>query len=71
MPRYLSDVWEKHAGHDVGTLIIKPANGKTDIIFKSTPGLCGPSGWFLITSILKQFSLGLFYFLTRNLSCSF
>uniref|UniRef100_F1LA52 General transcription factor IIF subunit 2 n=1 Tax=Ascaris suum TaxID=6253 RepID=F1LA52_ASCSU len=43
VPRYLSDVWEKHAGHDVGTLIIKPANGKTDIIFKSTPGLCGPS----------------------------
>uniref|UniRef100_A0A914RJQ8 General transcription factor IIF subunit 2 n=1 Tax=Parascaris equorum TaxID=6256 RepID=A0A914RJQ8_PAREQ len=32
-----------HAGRDVGTLIIKPANGKTDIIFKSTPGLCGPS----------------------------
>ncbi|VDK55656.1 unnamed protein product [Anisakis simplex] len=35
VPRYLSSMWEKHAGRDVGTLVIKPGSGKTDIIFKS------------------------------------
>ncbi|KHN74089.1 General transcription factor IIF subunit 2 [Toxocara canis] len=40
VPRYLSEVWEKHAGRNVGTLVIKSASGKTDIIFKSSSGLC-------------------------------
>uniref|UniRef100_A0A0N5AZ69 General transcription factor IIF subunit 2 n=1 Tax=Syphacia muris TaxID=451379 RepID=A0A0N5AZ69_9BILA len=34
VPRYLSDIWEKNAGRDVGRLIIKPGDGKTEIIFK-------------------------------------
>ncbi|VDM96856.1 unnamed protein product [Thelazia callipaeda] len=41
VPRYLSEIWEKNAGHDVGRLVIKPSNGKTDLIFKSNPNLVG------------------------------
>ncbi|CAG9537637.1 unnamed protein product [Cercopithifilaria johnstoni] len=39
VPRYLSEMWEKNVGHDVGRLIIKAANGKTDLIFKSNTNL--------------------------------
>uniref|UniRef100_A0A0R3RG09 General transcription factor IIF subunit 2 n=1 Tax=Elaeophora elaphi TaxID=1147741 RepID=A0A0R3RG09_9BILA len=39
VPRYLSEMWEKNIGHDVGRLLIKPANGKTDLIFKSNTNL--------------------------------
>ncbi|MCP9257337.1 General transcription factor IIF subunit 2 [Dirofilaria immitis] len=39
VPRYLSEMWEKNVGHDVGRLVIKTANGKTDLIFKSNTNL--------------------------------
>ncbi|VDK81739.1 unnamed protein product [Litomosoides sigmodontis] len=39
VPRYLSEMWEKNVGHDVGKLVIKAANGKTDLIFKSNTSL--------------------------------
>uniref|UniRef100_A0A915PPP1 General transcription factor IIF subunit 2 n=1 Tax=Setaria digitata TaxID=48799 RepID=A0A915PPP1_9BILA len=46
VPRYLSEMWEKNVGHDVGRLVIKTANGKTDLIFKSNTKLleANPSG---------------------------
>lgn len=34
VPRYLSQIWEKNAGRDVGRLVIKSGEGKTEIIFK-------------------------------------
>ncbi|VDM08125.1 unnamed protein product [Wuchereria bancrofti] len=39
VPRYLSEIWEKNVGYDVGRLVITAANGKTDLIFKSNPNL--------------------------------
>ncbi|KAL3989815.1 Transcription initiation factor IIF beta subunit family protein [Acanthocheilonema viteae] len=39
VPRYLSEMWEKNIGHNVGRLVIKAANGKTDLIFKSNTNL--------------------------------
>uniref|UniRef100_A0A8R1XVN3 General transcription factor IIF subunit 2 n=1 Tax=Onchocerca volvulus TaxID=6282 RepID=A0A8R1XVN3_ONCVO len=39
VPRYLSEMWEKNVGHDVGRLVIKTANGKTDLMFKSNTNL--------------------------------
>ncbi|EFO26064.2 hypothetical protein LOAG_02427 [Loa loa] len=46
VPRYLSEMWEKNVGHDVGRLVIKAANGKTDLVFKSNTTLLekNPSG---------------------------
>ncbi|KAK6111899.1 Transcription initiation factor IIF beta subunit family protein [Brugia pahangi] len=39
VPRYLSEMWEKNVGYDVGRLVITAANGKTDLIFKSNTNL--------------------------------
>lgn len=41
VPRYLSELWEKNVGHEVGRLVIKPANGKTDLIFKNNENMVG------------------------------
>lgn len=37
VPVYLSECWERNAGQDLGRLVIKPSNGRTDVTFTSNP----------------------------------